>query len=75
MSQAQQRTLRVTELERNIIELTGMGYDEYEIADLIEAIAPDEVKAIVDRFQEELIGSNVGFTSEEVDEFFNHKGE
>ena len=39
-----QKTIKVTELERNIIELTGMGYDEYEIAELIEAIAPDEVK-------------------------------
>ena len=65
-----QKTIKVTELERNIIELTGMGYDEYEIADLIEAIAPDEVKLIVERFQEELLGSNVGFTSDEIDEFF-----
>lgn len=38
-----------TNLEKEIMELHGLGYDAVEIADLMEAIAPDEVELIIDR--------------------------
>ena len=36
-------------LEKDIMDLHGLGYDATEIADLVEAIAPDEVEAVIDR--------------------------
>lgn len=38
---------KFTSLEKNIMELHGLGYDAVEIADLVECIAPDEVEAII----------------------------
>lgn len=38
---------KFTSLEQNIMELHSLGYDAVEIADLVEAIAPDEVEAII----------------------------
>lgn len=50
---------QLTQLEQNIIELASMGYDAVEIADLVEAIAPDEVQAIIDGCRDKMFDQMV----------------